>query len=276
MTEEVSTERLFSFPCFEGLRLLRQHSAENTGMSPSDVFDLVVAVEADAASLDLEAALFLEDLVEQDCPLEGEYFYQICIKAVVIRHQPIWAKSMKQGRIRFINSLGVNDQGIFAAAGLLGDPPTMEVVSWWDDVVGHARLAIDIQKMEQARIAEALSIEYEQNHLNEIGITKHPKWVGLDDNFAGYDVLSYDLENGSEVNRMIEVKSTINSPLRFFVSRNEWNTADSIGDAYSFHVWNMASNPPQLHIRSVEDIRPHIPSDNAKGSWSNAAIPIGT
>ncbi|AXX97815.1 DUF3883 domain-containing protein [Profundibacter amoris] len=275
MTEEVSTERLFSFPCFEGLRLLRQHSAENSGMSPSDVLDLVVAVEADAASLDLEAALFLGGLVEQDCPLEGEYFYQICIKAVVIRHQPIWAKSMKQGRIRFINSLGVNDQGIFAAAGLLDDPPTMEVVSWWDDVVGHARLAIDIQKMEQARIAEALSIEYEQIHLNKIGITKHPKWVGLDDNFAGYDVLSYDLENGSEVNRMIEVKSTINSPLRFFVSRNEWKTADTIGDAYSFHVWNMAIDPPQLHIRSVEDIRPHIPSDNAKGAWSNAAIPIG-
>jgi uncharacterized protein DUF3883 len=93
---------------------------------------------------------------------------------------------------------------------------------------------------------------------------------------AHYDVLSYDLEGVVEVNIMIEVKSTINSPLRFFLSRNEWNTAEKIGAAYHFHVWDMSADPPILYERSVDDIRPHIPSDNDKGKWSNVAIPVGT
>jgi len=73
---------------------------------------------------------------------------------------------------------------------------------------------------------------------------------------------------------MIEVKSTVASPLRFFLSRNEWNTADKIGKTYFFHVWDLAVNPPSLHIRTVEQIRPHIPSDNKNGKWSNAEIPL--
>lgn len=45
---------------------------------------------------------------------------------------------------------------------------------------------------------------------------------------------------------MIEVKSTIASPLRFIVSRNEWEQADKFGPAYLFHVWDMQKNPPVL------------------------------
>lgn len=281
MTVVPSTDRLFSLSCFEGLRLIRQYSKQHTNLSLEEIIDLVLKVEADAVSLDMEAAIHLHGSVAVDCPLDGELFYQGCIEGVVVTHQPIWAKSMRQGRMRFIDPLVDNpksrddDLDVFSAAGLLHNPPSEEVVAWWDDILGHARLAVDIEKMAQARKAECLTIEQEKKRLASLGIERIPEWKGLDDNYAGYDVLSFDLKDGAEINIMIEVKSTVASPLRFYLSRNEWKTADQIGEAYIFHVWNMAIDPPQLYERTVEQVRPHIPSDNEKGKWSNAEIPLG-
>ena len=275
MTVSISTERIFSLSCFEGLRLVRKYENQFPEQSAENIVLLIRQVEADGASLDLDAAIHLGTLVEGDHGLEGAVFYQACIKAVLIKHQPIWSKTMRQGRRRFIRSLDKNDQDVFAAAGLLADPPSNDVVAWWDDVAGHARLIHDQVKMEQGRAAEILTIAHERERLQVLGIDKYPSWPGLDDNFAGYDVLSYDSGPHGLVNKMIEVKSTTASPLRFFISRNEWKQAEKVGEAYLFHVWDMSQPTPILHIRSVDDIRPHVPSDNGKGAWSNASIPVG-
>ncbi len=81
---------------------------------------------------------------------------------------------------------------IFFAAGLMEDPPVTSVVRWWDDVAGHARLITDIEKMNQGRDAELLSMNFECERLVGLGIEKQPVWTGLDDNYAGYDILTYD------------------------------------------------------------------------------------
>jgi len=276
MSAVPSTERLFSLSCFEGLKMLRRYAEAEPELGPAELLKLVIKVEADALSLDMEAAVHLYHSVAQECPLDGELFYQGCIKAVVITHQPIWSKSMRQGRLRFVDSLGKDERDAFAAAGLLRTPPTTLVVSWWDEVVGHARLAIDTEKMHQARKAEKLTIEHEKRRLRRLGISRSPEWTGLDDNYAGYDVLSYDLIGEHEVTRMIEVKSTVASPLRFYLSRNEWNKANDVGDRYFFHVWDMAADPPNLYEFSVDQVRPHIPLDNAKGKWTTSEIPVGS
>ena len=130
--------------------------------------------------------------------------------------------------------------------------------------------------MKQAREAEQLTMEYEIKRLTALGIDIPPIWKGLDDNWAGYDVLSYDPGPFGPVNRMIEVKSTINSPLRFMLTRNEWDKAVELAAAYLFHIWDMAKVPPILYERRVAEVAPHIPSDNAKGKWRNAEIPLGT
>jgi hypothetical protein len=132
----------------------------------------------------------------------------------------------------------------------------------------------EIEKMEQAREAEVLTMEYERERLKSLGIEKEPEWKGLDDNFAGYDVLSYDPGKFAPTNRMIEVKSTIASPLRFIVSRNEWEQAVKFGPAYLFQVWDMQKLPPVLHERTTVQVAAHIPSDNEKGKWKTAEIPL--
>jgi len=274
MTVAMSTERVFSLPCFEGLRLLRKHSANHPTLPVADLLSLIDTVEADAHSLDMQASVHLSTLIEEDCPLDGHVFYQTCIKAVLLKHQPIWSKTMRSGRRRFVNTLDPNDQDVFAAAGLMHDPPPHHVVKWWDGVSGYARLISDQEKLEQGREAELLTLARERDRLKGIGITREPEWPGFDDNFAGYDVLSYDYDASGIVNRLIEVKSTTASPLCFFVSRNEWNKAKKTGEAYIFHVWDMNQDPPVLHIRTVAEITPHIPTDNGKGAWSNVAIPV--
>ena len=281
MIQVPSTDRLFSLSCFEGLRLIRHYGQQDPSLQSNQLKKLVLKVEADAVNLDMDAAVLLHGSVAADCPLDGERFYQGCIRAVVISHQPIWAKSMRQGRMRFIDSLTKSsthksdDLDVFQAAGLLHNPPSMEVVAWWDDIVEHSRLTTDIEKMAQARKAESLTIEYEKRRLQRLGIDRAPEWMGLDDNFAGYDVLSFDRKEGDVTKILIEVKSTVASPPRFYLSRNEWNTANQVGDAYKIHIWNMVDTEPQLIERTVEEVRPHIPSDNQKGKWSNAEIPLG-
>lgn len=161
MTAAISTERVFSLPCFEGLRLFRKYRTSYPDLPLTDLLSLIESVEADAHSLDMEASVYLSGLVEKDCPLDGHLFYQTCIKGVLIKHQPIWAKLMRQGRKRFVKRLDRNDQDVFAAAGLMESPTPLHVVTWWDSVSGYARLLTDQEKMEQGRAAEILSLDHE-------------------------------------------------------------------------------------------------------------------
>jgi hypothetical protein len=251
------------------------YSAKQPGCDIPEILDIIEKIEPDGASLDLEASAYLNDLVDRDCPLDGDGFYQACISAVVTKHQPNWSKAMRQGRMRFLDSLGVNDRDVFAAAGLQLDPPPPHVVAWWDSVSSFARLVTDIQKMEQARAAEQLTMYHEMQRLAALGINKTPEWKGLDDNFAGYDVLSYDIGEFGLINRMIEVKSTVSSPMRFYLTRHEWEQALKSGPAYIFHIWDMSKSPPLLYVRIVSEIAAHVPTDNEKGKWSSAEIPLG-
>jgi hypothetical protein len=127
----------------------------------------------------------------------------------------------------------------------------------------------------QAKIAEQLSIDHEFARLNKLGIDKAPDWPGLDDNYAGFDVLSYDPPPSAPTSRMIEVKSTTATPLQFIVTLGEWETALKFGEAYHFHIWDMSKQPPELHERTAAQIAPQIPTNNAKGRWKQAFIRVG-
>ena len=275
MSSVIPTKRVLSLPCFEALRIYRHYASLYPHLSNNDLLSLIYNVEADAKSLDMEASVYLSTLVEAECPLDGKVFYQTCIKAVLTKHQPSWAKVMQQGRLRFIKNLNLNDKDVFSAAGLLEFPVSFEVATWWDKVSNISRLYSNQEKIQQGRKAEYLTIEHERNRLRKIGIEKEPEWPGLDNNFAGYDVLSYDLGSQNTItSKLIEVKSTIISPLRFIITRNEWNKALQAGSKYIFHIWDMHPANPILKIRKVDDIKLHIPNDKGKGEWRNAVIPV--
>lgn len=113
-----------------------------------------------------------------------------------------------------------------------------------------------------------------QNSSTPSPIQKNPQWVAIEDNTAGYDVLSYDPGIVQPLNRLIEVKSTIASPLRFQLTRHEWEHACKFGPSYHFHIWDLQAPPYRLYERSAAEIAPHIPKDNEKGRWKLAEIPV--
>ncbi len=271
----VATERLFSISSFEGLRLIRRQIIQSPELTIEEVISSISVTEPDAPSLDLEASFVLHSLVGE-CELDGGGFYRHCIRGVVLNRFPVWVKTIKLGRQVFSAKLGVDDYAIFENAGLLANPPTPDVVEWWDTIGHEVRLEADLIKMAQARRAEKLSWDVEKERLLSLGIETDPEWTGLNDNTAGYDILSYEPGVPENTNILIEVKSTTASPLRFYVTRNEWNQAIKSRKAYFFHVWDLQRNPPKLYIRTVDQLEQHIPSDNKDGKWSNAEILLGS
>jgi uncharacterized protein DUF3883 len=271
---DISFERLFSMPAFEGLRVLRIHKDAQPSLTTPDLIQLVLKVEPDAQSLDLHAAGMLLPLVDLGVPNDGVLFYRACISTVLLGYPPAWLRVLTQGRSRFLQKLGRDEQSLFRQAALLDDLPDEIVLDWWDRITGRVRLDGDQDRLELARRAERLTIEKEKLRLKELGIELKPIWMGLEDNFAGFDVQSYDPGDPAPTNLLIEVKSTVASPLRFILTRNEWNKAKDVGKAYCFHIWDMQKDPPILHVRSVAQVAPHIPADSEKGKWKQVEIPV--
>ena len=139
MTVAISNRRIFSLPCLEGLRLFRRYRNKFPGLPLVDLLELIESVEADAQSLDMEASVHLSNFLEVDCPLEGPIFYRSCIEAILLKHRPMWYKTMRGGRQRFVDSLNIDDKDVFTAAGLMDNPASTEVVTWWDGISGYER-----------------------------------------------------------------------------------------------------------------------------------------
>ena len=258
---------------FEGLRLLRLHQVSYPKLGLTDLAELVRRVEPDGGSHDFDAAFQLHPIVASTA-VAGEVpgFYQHCIEAAIPTFRPLWGRIITLGRSVFVQKLSRDETQCFRSAGLLEDPPTRGIIAWWDRVAAIARLRSDQEKMARAREAEEMSLRHEAKRLAELGLELTPVWMSIEDNTAGYDIQSFDRGVGGPVARLIEVKSTIASPLRFWLSRNEWETAKKIGPAYYFHIWDLQG--PRLYERTVDDILPHIPTDNERGKWANALIPV--
>lgn len=260
---------------FEALRLVRLERAAQPASQNHEIVEIIRQVRADNSNHDFEAALALDLLVgEVGGAADTIEFYRLCIEACVFSHRPLWVRTIPYGRKSFVQKLGRDEAQCFEASGLMDDPPTDEIISWWDSVAGRTRSQNDMEKMQQARAVEKLSLEYEQSRLDQLGINRRAIWMSIDDNWAGYDILSFDEGESGITSRMIEVKSTVASPLRYFLSRNEWSVCQKVGDAYQIHVWDMTSK--RLYIRNGADIADHIPEERGAGKWSTIEIRVGS
>jgi Protein NO VEIN, C-terminal len=268
----VEFSRTFSMSAFECVRQIRLRRVVHTG-SLQEIIEVIKTVDADGATLDFEAAVELDQILPHTCPIEDAVtFYRECIDVVIRNHRPIWVKTITVGR-SFVNKLQRDEQQCFEAAGLLEDPISDAIVAWWGRTSDMARMLNDGFFNEQGRAAEKLSLEHEAGRMARLGLPGSPKWMAVEDNRLGYDILSYDPGPVSPIARVLEVKSTIASPLRFFVTRNEWDVCQKMGSAYHFHIWDMKTGV--LHERTAAEIAPHIPTDQGRGRWSRVEIRVG-
>jgi hypothetical protein len=182
--------------------------------------------------------------------------------------RPAWVQNASFGRLKVIAFAGNQIGQVFVEAGL-ADGTDDDVVSFWDAIAAMARGQKNDRLTSIGRQGERLTIAHEEGRTG-----RKPKWVAIDNNEDGYDVLSIvDMEDPRSLS--IEVKSsTMGLSGAFHVSRNEWERAQET-ENHAFHLWAMYPNrDPSLAVVRPQEMRSHIPSDRGAGSWERVEIPF--
>ena len=181
---------------------------------------------------------------------------------------------VSQGRESFIANLGDDEKQVFRNAGLLERVPSVEVVTWWDEIRYRGRSKLNQDLVIQGRTAERWTMELETNKVAHLGEQYKPVWMALDSDKFGYDILSHRATTGfAPIAILIEVKSFANkySP-HIFVTRNEWKKALISRINYIFYVWCIETKEHRTY--TYDEIEPHIPDNRGKGVWQDVYIPL--
>lgn len=193
---------------------------------------------------------------------------------IVLRVKPSWAYLALYGRERVRKFINEDQEQCLKYAGLLDTPPPERVIQWWNQLASSVRSIKEAQNIEVGSEGEKLTIIYEKNRLTDLGITEYsPRLISIENNSAGYDVLSFDVDTTGNVSEIqIEVKATTTDQVRFLITRNEWDTARQYQTSYRFHIWKLDNEAP--YILSVDDLTPHIPVDSGVGRWQLVELNI--
>jgi hypothetical protein len=259
-----------SMSALQGVWALRSYRRRHPELQTVQVVSSIRRTSPDDAYHDYEAALELEIIVEAVQDLDFQRFLRSCISSIVRAQQPWWMPLVPKGREKVRAALNSNEEQCFEDAQLFSTFPDNDVIAWWDSLASEVRAIRQDANNHQGRIGEKLSLEYELRRLKSEGITIDPRWIALDDNSAGYDILSYKRGTVEPVAKLIEVKTCSRTVAKFFLTVNEWRTALERSNHYVFHVWLL---PEQKLIEfSPDDIRQHVPIDRGEGEWQDALI----
>lgn len=267
-------ESLFTMSALNGLLAIRRYLTDHPGILLPEVIAAIKRVSADDANHNYEAALVLHDMVAttEQPTTDFPAFFRDALTTLAKEAKPWWRRLSPLGRDRVKAALNSNEVQCLEAAGLFSQTLTPEILHWWDELTQEVRAADDSKRLEQGRVAEMLTIDYETHRLSQLGITNRPRWISLDDNTAGYDVHSYEKGPVEPVAKLIEVKSSSRKPSEIFLTRNEWDTAIERAPHYRFHIWTL---PEQKLIElTPDDIAAHIPPDQGNGRWQIVKITL--
>lgn len=233
---------------------------------------------AHLAHFDFENALLVGIRAGWDAfQTDGDRHTQLqeTLRNLAVRLKPFWAKVSFYGRQRTARVLTEDQVQCLQFAGLLDHPPSKNVIAWWDDLGSTFRAFRDDQRIAVGREGERRTLEHERKRLRKLGVGKEPIWVSIEDNGAGFDVLSYDPKaDGGLEELQIEVKAASYSPLHFTLTRNEWTVAARSCERHLFHIWNLDTG--DLTTLTVLEMESHIPVDRGKGTWGEVTVNLKT
>jgi hypothetical protein len=189
---------------------------------------------------------------------------------MALKLKPFWATVSVFGRDRVSAVMSADQAQCLRYAGLLNS--TDEAVwKWWDQLASYFRSERSKRLLEIGRMGEQLSLQFEEAALRKLGIKENPRWISLEDNLAGYDILSYRLSEAGIVSKVfIEVKATTSADLDFTLTRREWEFALSIGASSEFHFWYLPEKT--LRSASMSEVSVSIPTDNGSGVWEQVSL----
>jgi hypothetical protein len=144
-----------------------------------------------------------------------------------------------------------------------------EVIEFWDRLAAIARGQQDIKLSSIGRDGERLSLAFEKRRTG-----RDPIWRSIESNADGYDVMSV-VSSEDHAQRQIEVKaSTIGLAGSLHLTRNEWDSTDTMVH-HTFHLWDLNNmNSPKLAIIARPLMGEHVPKDKGRGTWREVEIPF--
>jgi len=255
-----------------GLLALRRYGSAHPEISRENAIAALKRVSPDDGCHDYKLALALDEGTGPTNYNDVPAFLRQVIASFIERNSPWWLRLAPYGRNRVRRALSTNEDQCLEAAGLFATDLAQDVIQWWDRLAQIVRAGQDAAKLSRGRIGERLTITYETERLSRLGISARPRWIALDDNSAGYDVLSFDLGPVEPVAKLIEVKSCSGAFGEIYLTRTEWDTAMERAPNYRFHIWLL----PEKNLIELTpgDLEKHIPHDRGNGRWESIRISL--
>lgn len=197
-----------------------------------------------------------------------ETAFRVMLSDYIVAFCPVWCYRIPYGRSEATFMMSKDERACFQEAGLLSDSPDDDIVEWWDSLSSIIRKKQDDKKNNCGRSGEKMTLAYEEKRT---GVK--PKWMSIDSNLAGYDVLSQvSTEDSSKL--LIETKASELDLENAFchITLNEWRTATTAKN-YLFYFWILGTTN-QLATINVSQITPYIPTNNLSGEWESVKIPF--
>lgn len=204
--------------------------------------------------------------------VHGADGYEAALRRILLHYvetqNPDWLQNAAYGRSRVLNFCPVGVRQVFVEAGLAGEL-NGNVVDFWDWLAGIARGLQKDHLIAIGREGERLTMVHE-----EIRTGAKPRWVAIDSNQDGYDVLSVRAADDRAL-LSIEVKASRGGTSgTLHLTRHEWEIALD-RPVHLFHLWDLSCAPPRLAIVEMDEMAAHIPIDAGEGGWENVEVPFG-
>lgn len=188
----------------------------------------------------------------------------------VEKFEPAWVQNATYGRKKVLDFVGPDVRQVLVEAGL-ATGSDRETIRFWDILAARARGQKDVSLAEIGRRGESLTIVHET-----VRTGREPKWVSVDNNADGYDILSV-VAADNPAKLLIEVKATTRG-LRgsFYITRNEWERAVE-GQFHYFHLWMLegeSDSESSLAIILPNEMAAHVAVDNGAGAWTALEVPF--
>lgn len=200
----------------------------------------------------------------------GNAYRKILEKYVLIA-EPAWSKRIPYGRNEAAIFMTKDEKACFYEASLLNECPDDDEILWWDSIAETIRKRTADSNMATGRTGERLTIQYEEERTGN-----KPRWMSIDSNLVGYDILSIE-SNSSRMPLFIEVKASKDSMnnAHCHITSHEWEISKT-APAYVFYFWHVFNGCNKLAILNKEEIEAHIPMNNKDGVWESVKIPFSS
>ena len=188
------------------------------------------------------------------------------IKSYLLHFNPDWVFEVYRGIDNAKDFIPDNWKTIFDTYNLF-DKNDRDVVRWWNQIKNFKR-SFENQKLSDIGLeGEFLILDFEKKRTGH-----QPVHLSVDDDNAGYDILSKKKKDGKE-NLLIEVKTSSTNELKFYLSSKAFETCKLNKDNYLIYLIDQSKKDNiVLYSFGYNLIKKHIPMNIGLTDWIKTEI----